>query len=143
MSHIFFSSSWMIDHSTQIYSDRGNKHTHARTKISIPHGHRMGILCNCDWLAFLPWPECEQYYFLLEGMCVGDCPDGSFASEHLDECIHCHSDCSLCDGPAFDDCTVCRHHSAVRYNGECLPKCPISTYYDSNTNECRGRGQFN
>lgn len=89
-----------------------------------------------------PEPECEQYYLLLEGACVDDCPEGFFASEQQDECIRCHADCSSCDGPSFDDCTVCRHVKAVRYNGECLPKCPNSTFYDSTTNECRGKGSW-
>lgn len=52
--------------------------------------------------------------------------------------MRCHSDCSSCDGPGFDDCNVCRNLKAVRYNGECLSHCPNNTYYDKTTNECRG-----
>lgn len=85
-------------------------------------------------------PECAQYYFLHEGQCVGDCPDGYYAEPQ--ECVRCHADCASCDGPSFDDCAVCHNPKAVRYNGECLAKCPNSTYYDATANECRGKGRW-
>lgn len=88
---------------------------------------------------FFSLPECDQYYFLHEGKCVDDCPEGYFASEQQQECVRCHADCASCDGPGFDDCDVCHNLKAVRYNGECLPQCPSNTYYDKTTNECRGR----
>lgn len=83
--------------------------------------------------------ECADYYFLYEDECVDDCPKGQFASEQQQECMQCHADCASCDGPGEDDCDVCRNPKAVRYNGECLARCPNNTYYDEKTNECRGK----
>lgn len=70
---------------------------------------------------------------------MDDCPVGYFADEKQQECMRCHADCASCDGPGIDDCDVCRNPKAVHYNGECLAKCPNTTYYDKTTNECRGR----
>lgn len=70
---------------------------------------------------------------------MDDCPNGYFASEKQQECVRCHADCASCDGPGLGDCDVCRNPKAVRFNGECLPKCPTHTYYNQITNECRGR----
>ena len=89
-------------------------------------------------ILFFCLPECSEYYFLHEDKCVGDCPTGYFASEKQQECVRCHADCASCDGPDIDDCEVCRNPKAVRYNGECLSECPNNTFYDKNTNECRG-----
>lgn len=79
-----------------------------------------------------------MFYFLHIGHCVGDCPDGYFASQQQQECVRCHADCASCNGPGSDDCQVCSDPRAVRHNGECLARCPINTYRDKSTNRCRG-----
>ncbi|KAM4616792.1 proprotein convertase subtilisin/kexin type 5-like [Polymixia lowei] len=89
--------------------------------------------CNRDGLCH----ECAEYFFLHKDKCVDDCPAGYFASEGQQECVSCHADCTSCDGPDSDDCSVCRNPKAVRYNGECLPECPSNTYHDKATSECR------
>uniref|UniRef100_A0A3P9MI74 Proprotein convertase subtilisin/kexin type 5b n=1 Tax=Oryzias latipes TaxID=8090 RepID=A0A3P9MI74_ORYLA len=87
--------------------------------------------CNQDGLC----KNCAHYFFLHEGECVDDCPAGYFSTEN--ECVGCHVDCASCDGPGFDDCSLCRNPKAVLYHGECLPKCPDSSYYEKTTTECK------
>uniref|UniRef100_A0A3B4G7S8 Growth factor receptor domain-containing protein n=1 Tax=Pundamilia nyererei TaxID=303518 RepID=A0A3B4G7S8_9CICH len=58
------------------------------------------------------------------------------------ECVRCHDDCALCDGPDIDDCTLCQSDKNVRYSGECLSECPSQTYYDETSKECKGRKQW-
>uniref|UniRef100_A0AAQ6AG67 P/Homo B domain-containing protein n=1 Tax=Amphiprion ocellaris TaxID=80972 RepID=A0AAQ6AG67_AMPOC len=83
--------------------------------------------------------SCEERFLLLDHSCRSYCPEGYYATDTEYECVRCHADCGSCDGPGFDDCIECRNKKAVRYNGECLPKCPKGTYYDETTNECKGR----
>uniref|UniRef100_A0A8C8JQA3 P/Homo B domain-containing protein n=1 Tax=Oncorhynchus tshawytscha TaxID=74940 RepID=A0A8C8JQA3_ONCTS len=91
------------------------------------------IECSQDGLC----KECEEYYFLHKDQCVDDCPEGFFPSEEQKECVRCHTDCVSCDGPDSDDCDMCRHPAAVRYNGECLSQCPSDTYHNVATFECQ------
>ncbi|CAL8254264.1 unnamed protein product [Boreogadus saida] len=87
--------------------------------------------CSDDGLC----QECAEFFFLHQDTCVGACPGGYYASEQ--ECMHCHGNCISCNGPESDDCTSCQNPKAVRYCGECLNQCPLSTYYDQHTEECR------
>lgn len=82
---------------------------------------------------------CEEYRFLHDGLCLLDCPEGSFQDTELGECRPCHPDCSVCDGPNADDCDGCRDAAATLDNGACLGACPAHSYRDSATGECRGR----
>ncbi|KAM7391946.1 hypothetical protein PAMP_022592 [Pampus punctatissimus] len=120
----------LLDHSCMTHCPEGYYATE-RECLRCPANCRE---CSQDGLC----KKCADYYFLHYDKCVDDCPTGYFANEKPQECVRCHPDCASCDGLAFDDCDVCRNPKAVRYNGECLPKCPISTYYDKATNECRG-----
>uniref|UniRef100_A0AAQ6A3W1 Proprotein convertase subtilisin/kexin type 5a n=1 Tax=Amphiprion ocellaris TaxID=80972 RepID=A0AAQ6A3W1_AMPOC len=78
------------------------------------------------------------YHFLLEGLCVLDCPEGFFEDKERGECLRCHPDCALCDGPNSNDCDACMDREATLHNGACLPACPSHTYRDHMTGDCKG-----
>ncbi|KAM4719585.1 proprotein convertase subtilisin/kexin type 5 [Anableps anableps] len=80
---------------------------------------------------------CEEYHFLHEGLCVADCPESFFEENERGECLRCHADCALCDGPNSNDCDACVHPEATLYNGACLAPCPSSTYRNAVTGECK------
>ncbi|XP_051906934.1 proprotein convertase subtilisin/kexin type 5-like [Hippocampus zosterae] len=80
---------------------------------------------------------CEEYHFLHEGTCVLDCPDRFFGDNERRECLRCHPDCRLCDGPRSDDCDACVDSRATMRNGKCLTACPARTFMDSATGECQ------
>ncbi|XP_067430805.1 proprotein convertase subtilisin/kexin type 5 [Thunnus thynnus] len=79
---------------------------------------------------------CEEYHFLHEGLCVLDCPERFFEDKEERECLRCHPDCELCDGPNNNDCDACVDPEATLHNGACLAACPSHTYRDAITGEC-------
>ncbi|XP_028273367.1 proprotein convertase subtilisin/kexin type 5 [Parambassis ranga] len=79
---------------------------------------------------------CEEYHFLHDGLCVLDCPERFFEDKALGECLSCHPDCALCDGPSSDDCDACEDLEATLHNGACLPACPSHTYRHATTGDC-------
>lgn len=81
---------------------------------------------------------CEEYHFLHEGLCVLDCPERFFEDNEQRECLRCHPDCVLCDGPNNNDCDACADPEATLHNGACLAACPSHTYRDTLTGECKG-----
>ncbi|XP_028457908.1 proprotein convertase subtilisin/kexin type 5 [Perca flavescens] len=80
---------------------------------------------------------CEEYHFLHEGLCVLDCPERFFEDREQRECLQCHPDCTLCDGPNNNDCDVCMDPEATLHDGACLEACPSHTYRDAITGECK------
>ncbi|XP_037547912.1 proprotein convertase subtilisin/kexin type 5 [Nematolebias whitei] len=82
---------------------------------------------------------CEEYHFLHEGLCVPSCPESFFEDDQQEECVRCHVDCALCDGPNSDDCDACIDSEATLHNGACLTPCPSHTYRDTMTGECEGK----
>ncbi|KAM9734341.1 LOW QUALITY PROTEIN: proprotein convertase subtilisin/kexin type 5-like [Menidia menidia] len=80
---------------------------------------------------------CEEYHFLHEGLCVQTCPDSFYEDVQRGECLFCHPDCALCDGPGARDCDACMDPDAALLNGACLPRCPPAAYRDGPTGECR------
>ncbi|XP_036973954.1 proprotein convertase subtilisin/kexin type 5 isoform X2 [Acanthopagrus latus] len=80
---------------------------------------------------------CEEYHFLHEGLCVLDCPERFFEDNEQRECLRCHPDCALCDGPNNNDCDTCADPEATLHNGACLAACPSHTYRDALTGECK------
>uniref|UniRef100_A0A4W6C5K8 Proprotein convertase subtilisin/kexin type 5a n=1 Tax=Lates calcarifer TaxID=8187 RepID=A0A4W6C5K8_LATCA len=80
---------------------------------------------------------CEEYHFLHEGLCVLDCPERFFEDKERGECLRCHPDCTLCDGPNNNDCDDCAHPEATLHNGACLTPCSSHTYRDAITGECK------
>ncbi|XP_014834699.1 PREDICTED: proprotein convertase subtilisin/kexin type 5-like [Poecilia mexicana] len=79
---------------------------------------------------------CEEYHFLHEGQCVPECPERYFEDDEAGECLRCHADCALCDGPDSNDCDACVDPEAVLHNGGCLAPCPSDTYRNAVTGEC-------
>lgn len=86
---------------------------------------------------FLLPPECMPKSFLYEDMCHPSCPRGFYAD--IRQCVPCHEDCLECSGPSADDCDLCAEPSLVLYNGRCLDECPVGTYYEKETKDCRGK----
>ncbi|XP_035996608.1 proprotein convertase subtilisin/kexin type 5 [Fundulus heteroclitus] len=80
---------------------------------------------------------CQEYHFLHEGLCVQDCPERFFEDNERGECVRCHVDCALCDGPNGNDCDACVQPEATLHNGACLAPCPSSTYREAVTGECK------
>ncbi|XP_068561703.1 proprotein convertase subtilisin/kexin type 5 [Cebidichthys violaceus] len=80
---------------------------------------------------------CEEYHFLHEGLCVLDCPERFFEDKEQRECLRCHPDCALCDGPNVNDCDACTDPEAALHRGACLAACPSHTYRDAMTGECK------
>nr|XP_040052772.1 proprotein convertase subtilisin/kexin type 5 isoform X2 [Gasterosteus aculeatus aculeatus] len=80
---------------------------------------------------------CEEYHFLHEGLCVPDCPERFFEDKERRECLRCHPDCALCDGPKANDCDACVDPEAALHNGACLAACPSHAYRDAITGECK------
>ncbi|XP_068609494.1 proprotein convertase subtilisin/kexin type 5 [Brachionichthys hirsutus] len=80
---------------------------------------------------------CEENHLLHEGLCLPDCPGSSFGDRARGECLRCHADCTLCDGPDSDDCDSCADPEAVLHNGACLEACPAHTYREAETGECK------
>lgn len=99
---------------------------------SSRHAESNFLLCVCLCA------DCEEYYFLHEGQCVRDCPNMFFQHKEQRNCLHCHPDCALCDGPKSDDCEACTDPKATLHNGECLGACPSNSYRDEITGECEG-----
>lgn len=81
---------------------------------------------------------CEEYHFLHEGLCVLDCPERFFEDKEQRECLRCHPDCALCDGPNSNDCDACLDPEATLHTGACLGACPSHNYRDAITGECKG-----
>ncbi|XP_044031068.1 proprotein convertase subtilisin/kexin type 5 [Siniperca chuatsi] len=80
---------------------------------------------------------CEEYHFLHEGLCVLDCPKRFFEDKEQRECLRCHPNCALCDGPNNNDCDACMDPEATLHNGACVSACPSHTYRESITGECK------
>ncbi|XP_034997609.2 proprotein convertase subtilisin/kexin type 5 [Hippoglossus stenolepis] len=80
---------------------------------------------------------CEEYHFLHEGRCVPDCPEKFFEDKERGECLSCHPDCALCDGPNADDCDACSDSEATLHDGACLAACSAHTYRDTVAGECK------
>ncbi|XP_029372303.1 proprotein convertase subtilisin/kexin type 5 [Echeneis naucrates] len=79
---------------------------------------------------------CKEYHFLHEGLCVLECPENFFEDRERGECLRCHPDCALCDGPNNNDCDTCTDAEATLHNGVCLAACPSHTYWDTTAGEC-------
>lgn len=92
-----------------------------------------GVTC-----CFLLPAECMPESFLYQDMCHQSCPRGFYKDTR--ECIPCHEDCLECSGPSADDCDLCAETSLVLYDGWCLDECPVGTYYEKETKDCRGKG---
>lgn len=70
-----------------------------------------------------------------------DCPERFFEDKEQRECLRCHPDCALCDGPNSNDCDACLDPEASLHNGACLGACPSLHYRDALTGECKGTGE--
>lgn len=68
-----------------------------------------------------------------------DCPERFFEDKEQGECLRCHPDCALCDGPNDNDCDECTDPEFTLHSGACLPTCPPHTYRDAVTGECHGK----
>lgn len=82
---------------------------------------------------------CEEYHFLHEGLCLSECPQRFYEDKEQGECLHCHPDCALCDGPSSIDCDTCMDQEKTLHDGACLAACPSHSYRDLTTAQCEGK----
>lgn len=73
---------------------------------------------------------CDPYSgtFLADGLCIFNCPIGTYRSVSESRCLKCASTCSSCLNSSF--CLTCITGSAL-YQGSCLSRCPNGTYNDT------------
>uniref|UniRef100_A0A8C6KVW4 Proprotein convertase subtilisin/kexin type 5a n=1 Tax=Nothobranchius furzeri TaxID=105023 RepID=A0A8C6KVW4_NOTFU len=80
---------------------------------------------------------CEENHFLQEDLCVPSCAERFFEDAERGECLRCHADCALCNGPSSSDCDACIDPEATLHRGACSAPCPSHQYRDSTTGECK------
>ncbi|KAF3848600.1 hypothetical protein F7725_015097 [Dissostichus mawsoni] len=71
---------------------------------------------------------CETDLFLSEGICVPECPDGSYGDEDTNDCEECDPACASCVGPEENDCLSCEDGKLLE-DGECVSDhelCPMT-----------------
>uniref|UniRef100_A0A3Q4GXN4 Growth factor receptor domain-containing protein n=1 Tax=Neolamprologus brichardi TaxID=32507 RepID=A0A3Q4GXN4_NEOBR len=84
--------------------------------------------------------SCERPYLLLNNSCcVGDCPDGYFASMSQQECVHCPSSCLTCSGSEPTSCLTCAEGRQKDATGHC---CPEGYYVKDQDERLCGRCHF-
>ena len=95
-----------------------------------------GFICNND----KTYKICFDGFFLFPTTleCLKTCPDGFWGNEKTKECVKCTFPCSKCKNDKT--CTTCikdffLHNLLPEFN--CLEKCPISFWADSNTGSCK------
>ncbi|KRW98598.1 Insulin-like growth factor binding protein, N-terminal [Pseudocohnilembus persalinus] len=88
------------------------------------------------------------YYFIFDGICVSDCPNGYY-NDGQNQCFECHTSCcknrknqlihnylytniylATCEGPNVYNCLSCQNGQSL-YKKQCLDDCPIG-YFSSN-----------
>ncbi|XP_033109451.1 proprotein convertase subtilisin/kexin type 5-like [Anneissia japonica] len=74
---------------------------------------------------------CLSGNLLKNGLCVSNCPEGSYKVESSDECGECHPTCRNCDGPSQYDCLKCQNDMYMSFDNSCHNECPPGFYYDS------------
>lgn len=112
--------------------------------LSKNSGHLLKFSLGCTKLFFhsvlkaVICAGCEEYHFLHEGLCVLECPERFYEDKEQGECLRCHPDCALCDGPSSNDCDACMNPESTLHHGACLEACPSYNYRDATTGECKG-----
>ena len=71
-----------------------------------------------------------------------DCPERFYEDNDGGECLLCHPDCALCDGPDNTDCDACTDPKATLHNEACVVACSPHTYRDTTTGECEGMTEY-
>ncbi|KAF3848647.1 hypothetical protein F7725_015144 [Dissostichus mawsoni] len=98
---------------------------------------------------------CETDLFLSEGICVPECPDGSYGDEDTNDCEECDPACASCVGPEENDCLSCEDGKLLEdgeYDGACedchpswrfltaqqtcVSKCPGGFFSNRNATHC-------
>ena len=79
-------------------------------------------------------------YFLIEGKCIEECPEGTYADEDTRECLPCARACNTCYGPTSKECIECNYKEGYGRSsgitGECyLITCSDGMYLDINEEE--------
>ncbi|XP_078423427.1 proprotein convertase subtilisin/kexin type 5b isoform X2 [Cetorhinus maximus] len=109
----------------------------SRKHYADPEGFCKRCPANCEACNEYTCTECSRYFFSHKGVCLQDCPPGFFQNTQTFTCTACHSKCSVCDGPDFDDCEGCANPSLVMHDGQCLKSCPEGTYISKETQDCQ------
>ena len=79
--------------------------------------------------------RCENPYFLYNGDCLFNCPEGMLGIFNI--CIECPRNSISCRYPNIvERCVYSERNPKYLYNGECIDKCPDRMYAD-NKRECK------
>ena len=74
------------------------------------------LLCNSD-IDCVQCNPLSQNNKLYNGICVSNCPSGTFLESNI--CINCHGSCASCSSDTNNDCTSCFSGFHLE-NGECV-----------------------
>ena len=70
------------------------------------------------------------------GECLNACPDNSLPSNGT--CLPCSTDCYSCSKPlSSTSCLSCPAFRPILQNGQCLPFCPMASYFDPPFASCK------
>ncbi|XP_023578731.1 proprotein convertase subtilisin/kexin type 5 isoform X1 [Octodon degus] len=79
----------------------------------------------------------ETSMIFYEGLCVDECPKGTYYDEEDEECKACHESCRTCSGPRT--CTTCQEGLRMNIHGACVPhkECAAIEYWDKDAHRCK------
>lgn len=97
---------------------------------------------NCDFCKDGKCIQCKRNYYLFEGMCISECPDGFHYSSNFKECIsNPRSSIEYCDIDGDDgNCKKCVRGFFL-LNNECLESCPDNFKADRKSWSCVPKNQ--
>lgn len=79
---------------------------------------------------------CTKGLFVLNGVCLTQCPSGYYQSSTTNDCLACESTCLNCNGPLDTNCLSCGSNRAL-LSTSCVLACPISYFNDTTSNVCK------
>eukprot|EP00045_Choanoeca_perplexa_P018407 m.290873 g.290873 ORF g.290873 m.290873 type:complete len:3950 (+) comp17810_c0_seq1:79-11928(+) len=103
------------------------------TSTSFPSCSNCDASCKtCQGTASSDCLTCKFGYALHNGVCVSDCPIGTYENAQA-QCVPCHASCYTCSAAGSSSCTAC---AGSRYlsQGTCGTNCPTDYFQVSATN---------
>ncbi|EAS06676.2 zinc finger lsd1 subclass family protein (macronuclear) [Tetrahymena thermophila SB210] len=79
----------------------------------------------------------DLFYQEIFKKCVQDCDKNQYKNEVNQTCSTCDPQCATCFGPGSNNCLSCpRNLILILSLGQCVEKCPVSYYKNSDINQC-------
>uniref|UniRef100_A0A8C2YIS2 Proprotein convertase subtilisin/kexin type 5 n=1 Tax=Chinchilla lanigera TaxID=34839 RepID=A0A8C2YIS2_CHILA len=74
---------------------------------------------------------------LYDGLCVDQCPEGTYYEEEAEECKACLESCRTCSSPGT--CTTCQEGLRMNSHDACVPhnECAAIEYWDEDVRRCK------